>query len=150
MKDRVVWLARYEGFFRHICRGIRNGDEACMKQSAQFYAAMIPRNAIVVPMPGHEGMAKQMLFIAYEIGKLRDDIMIRDVLKSQPHTSNHDQKMCGRVPLPIRMECNCDNPFANKPIVVIDNVVVSGVTAQAALDALPSAIVFCLCKDMWR
>ena len=34
----------------------------------------------------------------------------------------------------------------------IDNVIVSGVTAQAALYAigLSEALVFCLCKDMWR
>ena len=74
MNDKIIWLARYEGFFRYICRGIRNDDESCMKQSAQFYAAMIPRNAIVVPMPGHEGMAKQMLFIAYEIGTTCDEL----------------------------------------------------------------------------
>lgn len=151
MKDRVIWLARYEGFFRHICRGIREGDGPCIRQAAHFYAAMLPEKAMVIPMPGHDGVARQMLAVAIEIAKLRKDIIVADIMASNKHASHYDVKKDGCVPLPVKMSTT---KFiigeSDRPRVIIDNVVVTGVTAQAALEALPSAMVFCLCKDMWR
>lgn len=149
MRDRVVWLARYEGFFRHICRGIREGDSQCIRQAAHFYAAMLPEYAVVVPMPGHHGTALQMLYVANEIKKLRNDIRVSNVLASNSHASHYEVKKGGHIPPPLKMALTVDN-LPEGPKVVIDNVVVTGVTAQAALEALPSAMVFCLCKDMWR
>ena len=149
MKDRVVWLARYEGFFRHICSGIRECDSLCIRQAAHFYAAMLPEYSVVIPMPGHHGTALQMLYVASEIKKLRNDIKVFNVLASNSHESHYEVKKDGRIPPPFKMALTVDNLPAG-PKVVIDNVVVTGVTAQAALEALPSAMVFCLCKDMWR
>lgn len=158
MKDRVVWLARYEGFFRHICRGIREGDEACIKHSAHFYAAMLPERAVIIPMPSHNGMATTMLKVAKEIAKLRKDVRVWDGLLAVPHESNYRQKKSGMVPSPVvmtaqdlRLECDDDGELIETPCV-IDNVIVSGVTAQAAIKAIgfKSTLVFCLCKDMWR
>lgn len=152
--DRIIWLARYEGFFRMLCQGIRNGDEHCIKQSAKFFDAMLPQNSAIVPMPGHKGKATTMLQVAEEIVKLRPDIEMFDVLRCVPHESNYVQKKdYGFIPKPITMVCD-DFVWRlpdGKPrqTFIIDNVVVTGVTAQAAMDALRWPVL-CLCKDMWR
>lgn len=153
--DRIIWLARYEGYFRMLCQGIRNGDEQCIKQSAKFFDAMLPSNSVIVPMPGHKGKATTMLQVAEEIVKLRPDIEMFDVLRCVPHESNYAQKKdYGFIPKPITMVCN-DFVLRVSPdgkprqTFIIDNVVVTGVTAQAAMDALRWPVL-CLCKDMWR
>ena len=151
--DRIIWLARYEGYFRMLCQGIRNGDEQCIKQSAKFFDAMLPQNSVIVPMPGHKGKATTMLQVAEEIVKLRPDIEMFDVLRCVPHESNYAQKKYyGFIPKPITMVC--DDFVRRLPDgkprqrFIIDNVVVTGVTAQAAMDALRWPVL-CLCKDMW-
>ena len=152
MNDKIIWLARYEGFFRHICRGIRNGDGTCIKQSAHFYAAMLPERAVVIPMPGHTGEATTMLQVAKEISKIRKDIRVWNGLHAVPHVSNYAQKRIGIVPDPVKMTARRLLLKRGEKPCIIDNVIVSGVTAQAALYAigLSEALVFCLCKDMWR
>ena len=153
--DRIIWLARYEGYFRMLCKGIGNGDEQCIKQSAKFFDAMLPQDSVIVPMPGHKGKATTMLQVAEEIVKLRPDIEILDVLRCVPHESNYAQKKdYGFIPKPITMVCNdfvlrAASDGKPKSKFIIDNVVVTGVTAQAAMNALRWPVL-CLCKDMWR
>lgn len=137
-----------------LCQGIRNGDEQCIKQSAKFFDAMLPPNSVIVPMPGHMGKATTMLRVAKEIVKLRPDIEMFDVLKCFPHESNYSQKKnYGIIPKPITMVCDDFKwilPDGEpRPTFIIDNVVVTGVTAQAAINALRWPVL-CLCKDMWR
>lgn len=153
--DKVIWLARYEGFFRMICQGIRLGDPQCIRQAAKFFDAMLPDGAIVIPMPSHKGRADQMLKVANEIKRLREDILIEDALRCVPHQSNYEQKKDRMVPQPISMVFDeFIHPAANKheeprKMFVIDNVIVSGTTAQAA-SSVAHCPVLCLCKDMWR
>ena len=154
--DSIIWLARYEGYFKMLCQGIRNGDEQCIKQSAKFFDAMLPQDSVIVPMPGHNGKATTMLQVAEEIVKLRPDIEILDVLRCVPHESNYSQKKdYGFIPKPITMVCDDfvwrlpDPDGKPRQKFIIDNVVVTGVTAQAAMNALCWPVL-CLCKDMWR
>lgn len=149
MNSMIIWLARYEGYFAHICRGLRNKDKQCIKQAARLFDVMLPEGAAVIPMPSHRGNSDVMFFVAEEIKKLRPDINVYDILHSDFHESSYDQKKCGNVPKPFKMRLDLTRkPIEGKPFV-IDSVVVSGVTASAAIDATDFPVL-CLCRDMWR
>ena len=151
-KYNILWLGRYEGFLRALCQGIKDHDLDSCRMAAKFYDEMIPFNSVVVPMPSHSGKAEQMLSVCVYLQMRRPDIEVVDMLCCKPHTSSREEKINGFMPQPITMMMNDKRPKhnVNSHIFIIDNVVASGVTANAALKAMPEATVITLCYDFHR
>lgn len=147
MKDRMIWFGRYEGWLRWLCKGVKDGDSDCIKKSAKLFDLMLPDECVVIPMPGHLGSAKQMLNIGEELAKLNPCRVLCDCLYSDPHEPNYLQKKDG-TPMSISMGVRIfyDDIEGDNDKFIIDNVIASGVTASAALKAIPEAMVCAIAK----
>ena len=152
--NHITWFGRYEGYLRTIARGVRDNNPKCIECAAKFFDLMLPEGAKIVPMPGHFGTPVQMLSVARQLKKRRNDILVVDFLRCDPHESNYSQKK-RTTPAPIKMFFDeeelcgeCVNRGAG--MFVIDNVICTGVTASAALEVLPDATVVALAMSSWR
>ena len=152
--NHITWFGRYEGYLRTIARGVRDNNPKCIECAAKLFDLMLPEGAIAVPMPSHYGTAIQMMSVARQLKKLRNDIRVWACLECEPHESNYSQKEYA-TPAPIKMffdekkMCGeCVNYGAN--MFVLDNVICTGVTASAALEVLPDATVVALAMSSWR
>lgn len=150
MKDKIIYFGRYEGWLRWLCRGVRDEDGDCTVKAARFFDAMLPSECIVVPMPSHEGLPKQMAVIAHYCTRSGTGREYWGVLRCTPHESNYLQKKSGKTPDPIEMYLDPDViKITGRPVYIIDTVVSSGVTAESALKVLPDATVVTLAKGRW-
>jgi hypothetical protein len=147
MKDRTIWFGRYEGWLRWLCRGIRDGDSNCIKKAAKLFDLMLPDECAVIPMPGHLGYATRMSDVCGELFKLNHNRQWGECLWCNSHEQNYLQKKNG-VPAPIEMGVTAfyDEIEGDKQKFIIDNVIASGVTASAALEAIPKAMVCAIAK----
>lgn len=152
--SHITWFGRYEGYLRTIARGVRDNNPKCIECAAKLFDLMLPEGAVVIPMPGHNGSACQMLSVVRKIVERRGDITAYDILKCEPHEANYSQKKYA-TPAPIKMfldrkdlDVECVNYGAD--MFVLDNVICTGLTASAALEVLPDATVVALAMSSWR
>lgn len=134
MDRDIYWLARHEGWHAAIARGVASGDAQCIEVAAKLFDLYLPDNAVVVPMPSHNGHAEQMLRVAERMNSCR----VWDVLIARPHESSHSQKADGLSPAPIEMwmDGTAKRWYSRiNNICIIDNTVATGTTATAALAA---------------
>ena len=147
--NRITWFWRYEGYLRTIARGVRDNNPKCIECAAKLFDLMLPEGAIVVPMPSHYGSACQMLSVVRKLVERRGDITVYDILKCDPHEANYSQKKY-TTPKPIKMRLSTAINFDGVEVFVLDNAICTGVTASAALEALPDATVVALAMSSWR
>ena len=147
--NHITWFGRYEGYLRMIARGVRDNNPSCIECAAKLFDLMLPEGARVIPMPGHNGRACQMLSVVRKLVEMRNDITAYDILKCAPHESNYSQKEC-TTPKPIKMHLSIPINFNGVGVFVLDNVICTGVTASAALEVLPDATVVALAMSSWR
>lgn len=150
MKNKLWWFGRYEGWLRWLCKGVQKGDSECIKKSAKLFDIMLPDECVVILMPGHLGYATRMNDVCHEMYKadlLKSRLWI-DCLYSDAHESNYLQKKNGCTPQPISMVMRTyyNDIGGGWHKFIIDNVIGSGVTASAALEAIPEAIVCAIAK----
>ena len=125
--------------------GLNSVNLNAINEAADLMAPMVPDNAVLVPAPSHEGYATDMLLLANAIG-VRTNSEVADVLKSAPRDSQYDHKINTGKPftaeeLGVHMEGEL--PKGKFP-VVIDNVVNTGNTAEACVQALGGGLVLSL------
>ena len=147
--NHITWFGRYEGYLRTIARGVRDNNPKCIECAAKLFDLMLPEGAIVVPMPSHLGTPVQMLSVACQLKKRREDIRLWDCLRCEPHEANYSQKKY-TTPKPIKMRLSTAINFDGVGVFVLDNVICTGVTANAALEVLPDATVVALAMSSWR
>lgn len=143
-RNRMIWVARHEGVLREISRGVSYGDPECVEQAARILSAFIPSGSTIVPMPSHIGYATTMLTLCRAVKAKCSRVRICDALRCTPHESSHIVKL--RHGVAPHTEMRKVKPVAEKPII-IDNVIASGATANAALNAIPDATVLAITKD---
>ena len=133
-------VGKYAGELRKLAWGLKLSSHRAMEQSAQMMAPLIPDNAVVVPMPNHDGKPVSTMMLAYYISGVKDGIDVVPALECEPHESNHAHKMkSGGESVGIEMRRTNATIPPNRPVVIIDNVVASGATYKAAQKVLPQA-----------
>ena len=147
MKNKMWWFGRYEGWLRWLCKGIQKGDSECIKKSAKLFDLMLPDGCVIIPMPGHRGYATRMSDVCYELHKLNKNRSWIDCLYSNAHEPNYLQKKNGTPqPISIGVRITYEDIEGDGYKFILDNVIASGVTASAALEAMPEAIVCAIAK----
>lgn len=140
----------YRGRMDRLARGVKSYlptiKEKAINEAADRMVPLLSGynadNAVLVPAPSHNGYATDMLSLANAISE-RTGIQVADVLKGEARQSQYElKKEIGRPltaeELHIRKEGEL--PDGKLPIVV-DNVVNSGNTAKACVDALGGGLV---------
>lgn len=143
---QLISLGAYAGLMRSLAHAVKDGDADGCAFAAKYYAAALPENAVVVPMPSHHGRATAMLTVADYISAERKDITVCDCLEAEPHESSYLTKKEKRTPHPFRVT-TLTQPPENRPVYVIDNCACSLVTATMASRALPEAKIMVLAKS---
>lgn len=142
----LIGLSPYVGYFREVARGVRDGCSDAIRQMAWHLTGMIHGQHRIIPMPSHLGYPTNILRVSQEMEVISDGRLVScPVLKSKPHHSHYMMKKWGMTPPEAQMFLD-DGFTPSVDDIVIDNVIDTGATANAALKVLPMANVLCLCK----
>ena len=117
------------------------GEEKALDCAALSMIPLIPRHAILVPIPGHEGKAKQTLQLCRVISSYTG-LPVGDVLQGKSRESNYVAKHEGKglTERDMGFRKVAQLPEGRTPIYV-DNVVDTGTTAKAAYHAIGKGMV---------
>ena len=133
----------YDGINNWLCHKLKENDPRAITYCARQLVKMLPENAVVVPIPGHHGFALQTLYIARAINEQSGGIIpVANVLKGNSRMSNYQAKKEGSL-LPaeeLGFRQVAPLPKGKVPFL-LDNVVDTGTTAKAAINALGGGIV---------
>lgn len=147
MFGKIIGIGPHRNLLREIAHGVKDGSAKYADMAARLFDRMLPPDCVVVPMPGHGGQADTMLDVALRLARISRR-KVHDALVCNPHESSYEQKRRGLKPTHIAMWTNA--VLCGK-ICIIDNCVASGVTASAALGAIPTACVCALTTgNHWR
>ena len=131
----------YEGDNRDIARQMKIGDKSALDCAARTMIPLIPRGSVLVPIPGHEGTAKQTLQLCKAISSFTG-LQVADVLRGNSRESNYVAKHEGKGLTERDMGFRKVSPLPEgKTPVYVDNVVDTATTAKAAYHAVGSGIV---------
>ena len=108
------------------------GEEKALDCAALSMIPLIPRHAVLVPVPGHEGKAKQTLQVCRAISSYTG-LPVGDVLQGKSRESNYVAKHEGKglTEKDMGFRKVAQLPDGRIPVYV-DNVVDTGTTAKAA------------------
>lgn len=138
----------YGGELRTLAHDIKDGKSEAIERAATLMAPSIPEKAILVPMPSHEGRATTMLTLANAIAAKAQGASVLDALEAEPHESNYEHKKRTGKPTDIKMSrIKGVRIPKSRPVILIDNVIATATTYNAALKALPNADIVVLASD---
>lgn len=140
----ITPYATYENNYlkvRKDAHDLKVKDSDAIARTAERLAPMIPQDAVLIPIPSHTGKAADMLALAEAISAITH-AEVKDILKSEPRKSQYEAKRDGQPlsPSDINLVSTKKIPMTKIP-VFIDNVIDTGATAEAAVQAVGRGIV---------
>ena len=140
-----------------IAKGVADGDVWAYEKAARLFDVMLPSDALIVPMPSHLGEPMQMLAVAERLVDIRGTgrILIPGLLRQAKGPGARWQKEQGLFP-DVKMYIAERYAFGGKDVFIIDNVVCTGATAEAASVAVRSCpgigrvTVCAIAYSQWR
>ena len=133
----------YDGINNWLCHKLKENDPQAITYCARQLVKMLPENAVVVPIPGHHGFSLQTLYIARAINEQSGGIIpVANVLKGNSRMSNYQAKKEGSLLPAEELGFRQVAPLPKGKVpYLLDNVVDTGTTAKAAINALGGGIV---------
>lgn len=130
----------YEGEHQAIAHAIKANDADAIEYAAQAMARLIPHNAVIVPIPNHEGKAISTKALSERIAMIAG-VPIADVLIGAERESNYQAKKKGKALTVEQMSIRQvrDLPQGKVPYIC-DNVIDTGITMLAAYKALGKGV----------
>ena len=142
----VIAVDGYRGRLDRLARKVKSGDPDAVDEAALMMAPLVKfGNAVLVPAPSHTGEAGAMLALANAISYYTYT-PVADVLRSDPRESQYEAKRATGEPIlakDLGIRAIASLPEGSIP-VIIDNVVDSGNTAEACVEALGGGVVLSL------
>ena len=133
----------YDGINNWLCHKLKENAPQAIAHCARQLAKMLPENAVVIPIPGHHGFALQTLYLARAINEQSGGIIpVANVLKGNSRMSNYQAKKEGSLLPAEELGFRQVAPLPKGKVpYLLDNVVDTGTTAKAAINALGGGIV---------
>ena len=152
---RYVSVGTYEGELRDIAKALRAGDLSIVERAAELLSPLVCNAGCIVPMPSCDGEPNAIHELCKAIRE-RTGLPVVEAIR----TKTTRPSMCAaknaqkagtieRIPYPEElMMCKGDN--ISHPAVIIDNVIATGTTAMAALNAIDdeNSFVLALADDV--
>lgn len=121
---------------------MKEGANWAIIRAAREMAQYIPTNAVLIPMPSHTGRATYTKELCRLIAR-ETAAEVRDILRGSERETLYNLKKQGRHIMPKKLGFYVTEPApTDKRILIIDNVVATGTTAAAAVQAVGRGIVF--------
>ena len=124
-----------------ICHAMKGGSHSAILQAAAEMSLLIKelaKDSVLVPVPSHLGYATYTLELAKEVAK-RTGIRVADVLKGEHRRTLYEMKASGEVIPKDYLKMHIQGHLPSERIILVDNVLATGQTAQVALEAVRSA-----------
>ena len=142
--DGITFLSTghyYEGINQWVAHKLKEGDTDAFDYAARQMSKLLPKNAVLVPIPGRHGTPDQTLKLCRNIASYTH-LPILDALRGKDRESQYEAKYKGRSLTEEQLGFHrvASLPSDHVPYL-IDNVVDTGTTAQAAVKALGGGIV---------
>lgn len=133
----------YDGINNWLCHKLKENDPQAIAYCARQLAKMLPENAVLIPIPGHHGFALQTLYLARAINEQSGGIIpVANVLKGNSRMSIYQAKKEGSLLPAEELGFRQVDPLPKGKVpYLLDNVVDTGTTAKAAINALGGGIV---------
>lgn len=143
METRFFATGNYRANRRNeTAHAMKNGENWAVLKASQEMAAFIPSNCVLIPMPSHTGAATYTLKLAQRIARMTS-AQVLDILKGARRETLYNLKKQGRHILPKKLGFYLtEEPPTDKHILILDNVVATGTTATAAVQAVGRGLVF--------
>lgn len=149
LASRIRCAASYYGTpgARATAHGAKRGCAGAVSAMALALAPLVEPGSILVPVPGHGGLATYTRDLADEVACLVR-AAVADILRGISRPPLYELKL-RRAPIDpqlLGLRLAAPPPPA-QTILLLDNVVATGCTARAALRLLPSASVLAYALD---
>lgn len=99
VSDGITFLSTgryYDGINQWIAHSIKEGDSDAIDYAARRMAPIVPANAVLVPIPGHHGLADQTLRLAQALSSYTR-LPFVDALRGREHESQYEAKRRGHL-----------------------------------------------------
>ena len=131
----------YDGINNYISHDLKNADNNAIQYAARKMAALVPPNSVIVPIPNHQGKARENMSLAIAVAQ-QSHSAIANVLVGRERESNYLMKKLGTPLTEEQMGFRMIAPVPQgKTLVIVDGVVDTGTSARAAVHALGGGIV---------
>ena len=142
--DGITYLSTghyYEGINQWVAHKLKEGDAEVFDYAARQMAKLLPKNAVLVPIPGRHGTPDQTMRLCRDIASYTH-LPIIDALRGNDRESQYEAKYKGRSLTEEQLGFHkvASIPSDRVPYL-IDNVVDTGTTAKAAVKALGGGVV---------
>lgn len=135
IKKNCIAVGKHAGHLRELAHQVKTGDKAAILSAAILMSTLVPQNATLVPIPGHDGDATYTYDIAKAISKIRG-VPVVDAIQGFSRESSHEAKLQGRSIASKVWFYKVEDIPKDFQIVFIDNCVATGKTCEAARHAL--------------
>jgi|SRR5699024_1523755 len=138
---------------RSIAHGLKHGDAEAINSAARCMATRVHQDAVLVPIPGSEGHADNMLLLAKAIQRHSHyRVVIADILHSAQRLSHYESKKRGKaLTVSDLAMATKAHSYSLSRLILIDNVADTGKTIRSARNALgveAPAIVYAMSADL--
>ena len=131
----------YEGINQWVAHKLKEGDAEVFDYAARQMAKLLPKNALLVPIPGRHGTPDQTMRLCRDIASYTH-LPIIDALRGNDRESQYEAKYKGRSLTEEQLGFNKVTSLPSDRVpYLIDNVVDTGTTAKAAVKALGGGVV---------
>lgn len=140
IRETLVALGgAYRGRIRRLAHLVKQGDTAALREASALLSSYVPEGSILVPVPSHSGVSTYTKVLADLIAR-RSASTVLDILSSDARPMLYRSKSEGGDPEtlpPFKVSGDVgDRLRGASDVILVDNVVDSGVTFQRAHDAL--------------
>lgn len=123
-------------FVRGVAHDLKAAEPIAVRVAAAALAPLVPRGATIVPVPGSRGSTRENLVLAEAVARL-SGARVNDGLERVPSESQYVRRKRGLAPLRAEsMNVRWSGTPLRGVVVLIDNVVTTGATAEAARRAI--------------
>ena len=139
---------KYDDESKKIAHQIKEGDAKAIATAAEDMARFVKDGDILVPIPSRSGKATTSLELAKAISKQSGKGTVVDALAGAERESIYEAKKAGKaLPKPADLGIRLVGEIPEGRVLLIDNVLATGTTMEAALNAIPEANVLVYAKD---
>lgn len=153
---RRLSAGEHYGPLHDLTHRIKGSDPEALREAADILAPLLPPDAVIIPMPSHTGKPDGIAALCRLLGEMTGRPVCPCLVADGPRVSMCEAKKAvkdgraDRLPFPEELLMRKEGLLPPGTPAIVDNVIASGTTAVAALNAIgkDETFVFTLTDDI--